>query len=84
LGLYTELDGDELEGPESEVEANIQLDWIKDTLEASITPYVVVVGHYPMHSICEHGPTTCLIEKLKPLLVYHKVAAYLNGHDHCA
>lgn len=37
-----------------------------------------------MHSICEHGPTTCLIEKLKPLLVYHEVAAYLNGHDHCA
>lgn len=37
-----------------------------------------------MYSICEHGPTSELVEKMIPLLEQHNVTAYLNGHDHCA
>ena len=54
-----------------------QLAWIEDTLRASTAPYIVVGGHYPVWSICGHGPTTTLIHELKPLLEKYKVTAYV-------
>ncbi len=44
--------------------------------------YLLVAGHFPVYSISSHGPTKCLIEKLKPLLEKYEVSAYLCGHDH--
>ena len=40
-------------------------------------------GHFPVWSVCEHGPTASLVARLKPVLEYHNVSAYLSGHDHC-
>lgn len=45
---------------------------------------LTIAGHFPVWSICEHGPTKVLVERLKPILEQHKVTAYLAGHDHCA
>lgn len=45
-------------------------------------PYLLVAGHYPVYSISEHGPTQCLIDRLKPLLYQYRASAYLCGHDH--
>lgn len=35
-----------------------------------------------MYSIAEHGPTGCLIDRLRPMLHQYNVTAYLCGHDH--
>jgi tartrate-resistant acid phosphatase type 5 len=77
------LDGDVLPGPEDAVLAQSQLQWIEATMKASTADYLIVVGHYPVYSICEHGPTSLLVIALKPLLEQFG-AHYFNGHDHCA
>ena len=38
--------------------------------------------YFLVWSIGKHGPTKCLIDKLRPLLHRHNVSAYFCGHDH--
>jgi len=69
-------------GPESVELSEAQWDWIEETLRSSTAHYLIVGGHYPVWSIAEHGPTTCLVDRLRPLLQKYNVTAYINGHDH--
>uniref|UniRef100_A0A0K0EFI5 Tartrate-resistant acid phosphatase type 5 n=1 Tax=Strongyloides stercoralis TaxID=6248 RepID=A0A0K0EFI5_STRER len=69
-------------GPPDVSLANKQWEWIVNELENSRDNYLFVVGHYPVYSISEHGPTKCLIDKLDPLLRMYNVTAYFAGHDH--
>ena len=62
-----------LPGPEDAGLADAQLEWLERTLAASTAQYLVVAGHYPIYSICEHGPTPDLVERVKPLLEQYKV-----------
>ena len=48
--------------------AATQWDWIEEQLKASTADYLIVAGHYPMYSVCQHGPTSNLINNLRPLL----------------
>ncbi|CAI9591388.1 unnamed protein product, partial [Staurois parvus] len=62
--------------------ANEQLAWLTKKLETAKEEYLLVVGHYPVWSIAEHGPTHCLLHHVEPLLRKYNVTAYLCGHDH--
>ena len=70
-----ELNGNELKGWDRKAETDAQLAWIEATLRNSSAPYLVVAGHYPVHSICEHGPTAALVDHLQPLLEQYNVTA---------
>ena len=47
----------ELSGPADEAAAMSQWQWINATLGNSTADYLWVAGHYPVWSVCEHGPT---------------------------
>lgn len=80
-GKFGELE--QPEGPEDALLANKELMYIEEALiNAAKSKYVLVMGHFPVLSVAEHGPTKCLQELLDPLLVKHKVSAYFCGHDH--
>eukprot|EP01038_Epipyxis_sp_PR26KG_P004507 gene4507-6369_t len=57
--------------------------WIEESLANSTADYIIVGGHYPVYSVCDHGNTITLINHLKPLLDKYQ-AHYMSGHDHCA
>ncbi|XP_072539346.1 tartrate-resistant acid phosphatase type 5a isoform X2 [Salminus brasiliensis] len=69
-------------GPQSSAQANRQLVWLQERMARSKADFLLVAGHYPVWSISEHGPTDCLLKRLRPLLVKYKATAYLCGHDH--
>ena len=62
--------------------AEDQWSWIEVQLAASTADYLIVAGHYPVYSVCQHGNTDNLLLNLKPLLVQYG-AHYMSGHDHC-
>eukprot|EP00658_Telonema_sp_P-2_P071488 TRINITY_DN60749_c0_g2_i1.p1 TRINITY_DN60749_c0_g2~~TRINITY_DN60749_c0_g2_i1.p1 ORF type:complete len:311 (+),score=55.16 TRINITY_DN60749_c0_g2_i1:39-971(+) len=64
--------------------AETHWEWINQTLAGSTADFLLVAGHFPVWSICEHGPTSQLVSRLKPMLEAHSVTVYLSGHDHCA
>ncbi|XP_031550025.1 tartrate-resistant acid phosphatase type 5-like [Actinia tenebrosa] len=76
------LGGNNAQGPDSIDDAEVQWSWLEKTLKSSQAQYLLVGGHFPVWSIAEHGPTQCLVERLKPLLEKYDVTAYLSGHDH--
>lgn len=81
--IVHELHGNELPGAADKAKADAQLAWLESTITSSTADYLIVAGHYPIYSICEHGPTSEMIANVLPLLEKGKVTAYLAGHDHC-
>jgi hypothetical protein len=79
-----DLPGSRYPGPADAEAAQTQMQWLEATLAASTADYLVVGGHFPVWSVCEHGPTGQLVSDVKPLLEKYGVTAYVSGHDHCA
>ncbi|UJR16223.1 hypothetical protein I4U23_003133 [Adineta vaga] len=71
-----------LEGPTNELVSEAYWQWIEGQLRQSSAPYLIVSGHFPVYSVAEHGPTQCLIDRLRPMLHLYHATAYLCGHDH--
>ena len=60
----------------------LQWTWLNTTLASSTADWLVVVGHFPVLSVGENGPTPLLVERLLPMMQQAGVAIYLCGHDH--
>ncbi|EER19882.1 Tartrate-resistant acid phosphatase type 5 precursor, putative [Perkinsus marinus ATCC 50983] len=60
------------------------LEWIENALSKhdGVADFILVVGHYPIWSLAEHGPTYRLSRLLMPIFTKYRVTAYLSGHDH--
>jgi len=56
--------------------------WAEEALLGSTADYLIVASHFPVHSPSSHGPTDCLLRRLKPLLERSHASIYLSGHDH--
>ena len=69
--------------PADPLAAATQYAWLNATLAASTADFIFVSGHFPVWSVCEHGPTGSLVASLKPILEAHGVSAFFSGHDHC-
>jgi len=64
-------------------DADAQLAWLDRSLAASTAPIKMVVGHHTLRSGGSgHGETPEIVERVLPLLKRHRVALYINGHDH--
>jgi len=64
---------------------NNQLGHIERMLESATQDpptWLLVMGHYPIYSVGEHGDNSEMISYLQPLLEKYKVHAYFCGHDH--
>lgn len=78
------------EKPDAQIAANVasqdgdaQLAWLDQALAASSAPIKLVAGHHTLRSGGSgHGDTPEIVEHVLPLLKRHRVAAYINGHDH--
>ena len=53
--------------------------WAKEALLGSGAAFLVVAGHYPVHSPSSHGPTECLVRRLEPLLRRSRASVYLSA-----
>ena len=86
-GHHTSSAGDKLPTPvfgsPEKVSADAQVAWLNKTLMSSTADYLILAGHYPVYSICEHGPTACLISEVKPIIDAAGVQIVVAGHDHC-
>lgn len=59
-----------------------QWEWINTTLYESTADWIFVVGHHPVWSAGQYGPTWDLVERLLPIMEGAGVALYINGHEH--
>jgi tartrate-resistant acid phosphatase type 5 len=58
--------------------------WVQEELSSSTADWLFVVGHHPVWSVGEYGPTWELVTRLDPLMQAAGVALYISGHEHQA
>jgi len=70
-------------GSEHPVLASAQWEFLEQSMKESTADFLLLASHYPVWSVCSHGPTKELVTYLLPLMKQYKVTAYISGHDHC-
>ena len=66
----------EMQGIEISVCSEVH-DSLEQRMAASTADYLWAGAHYPVYSICSHGPTEQLVKMLKPKL--EKLSVFVNG-----
>ena len=54
--------------------------WIEKSISESTADFLLVGGHYPVYSACEHGNSQNLIDYLQPLLVQYGAHYLVSVH----
>lgn len=64
-------------------DVHAQTRWLDHELGLSTAAWKLVIGHHTLRSGgSKHGETAEVVELIEPLLLKHRVQAYINGHDH--
>lgn len=64
-------------------DVDAQLHWLNHALGQSVARWKLVVGHHTLRSGgSKHGETAEVVQLVEPILIKHRVTAYINGHDH--
>ena len=59
-----------------------QIRWLDDKLQQSDATWKIVIGHHPLFTGGEHGPSRRNYRHLVPVLDRHRIDLYICGHDH--
>ena len=64
-------------------DVDAQLHWLDQELRQSVARWKLVIGHHTLRSGgSKHGETAEVVQLVEPILLKHRVTAYINGHDH--
>ena len=67
---------------EGDYSTGTQIRWLDNKLQESRADWKIVIGHHPLFSGGEHGPSRRNYRNLVPILDKHKIDLYICGHDH--
>ncbi|MGB7344568.1 MAG: metallophosphoesterase [Pirellulaceae bacterium] len=62
--------------------ADDQIAWLDSELAASDAQWKIVMGHHPIITGGEHGPSQIMQDRFAPLFIKHNVDIYAAGHEH--
>ena len=79
---YLDYQGVRFISLDSNIEMEIQVDWLRKVLEENDNRWIIITFHHPLYSPASDRDNLEMRQLWKPLLDEFKVDLVLSGHDH--